>query len=281
MLAKLEVRTKAFWLVAGYMLIALLGAIDSQFKPEVFFAPLYLIPIAILAWFIGKWQGVTASVLSTMMWLAADIYSGGPYGEPFIYYWNTIACLASFLIVSGLISSFRTEIELTRSLSQTDTLTGVANPHGFHEAAQKEIDRCRRLDRPFALGYLDLDNFKAINDQFGYTTGDQVIRAVAESIQANLRRTDLVARLGGDEFALILTDASQESAREAINRIRHHLTNEMKTNEWPLTFSIGVLVCVEHPKTVNEILKLADGLMEFVKSNGKDGICFSVYRSIP
>lgn len=279
MLLKLEARTKVFWLVAGYMLIALIGAIDSQFKPEVMFSPLYLIPISILSWFVGKWNGVIAAVLSTMMWLAADIYAGGFYSGTYVYYWNTIACLSLFLITTVLISTYRREVEISQKLYQTDTLTGVQNSRGFHESAQIEIDRSKRLNKPFSLGYIDIDNFKTINDQLGHTVGDQVIRKVAESIQKNLRKSDLVARLGGDEFALILSETGQEASREVINRIQHNLTSEMKAHEWTLTFSIGVLVCLDHPKTVDEVLKLTTELRDFVKNNGKDGVCFSVYRS--
>jgi diguanylate cyclase (GGDEF)-like protein len=279
MLAKLDVRTKAFWLVTGYMLIALLGAINAQFKPEILFAPLYFIPIAILSWFVGKWHGVTASVLCTMMWLAAELYSGGPYETTFAYYWNSIICLSTFLLISSMISYLRVELEQNRNLYQLDTLTGIANSVGFHEAAQRELERSRRLDRPFSLGYLDVDNFKFINEQMGHTIGDQVIREIAKNIQSNLRKSDLVARVGGDEFALLLAEAGQEASREAINRIQHNLKNEMDSKGWPLTFSIGVLACAEHPKTVDEILQLTSELRDFVKHNGKDGICFSEYKS--
>jgi len=279
MLTTLDVRTKAFWLVTGYMLIALLGAIDAQFKPEIVFAPLYLIPIAILSWFVGKWNGITASVLCTMMWLAANIYSGGPYETSFVYYWNSIVCLTTFLLISSLIAYLRVEVEQNRNLYQLDTLTGIANSTGFHEAAQREIDRSKRLNRPFSLGYVDVDNFKLINDQLGHTVGDQVIREIAKNIQLNLRKSDIVARVGGDEFALILSEAGQEASREAINRILHNLKNEMDSNGWPLTFSIGVLACIEHPKTVDEIMQLTSELRDFVKNNGKDGICFSEYKS--
>jgi diguanylate cyclase (GGDEF)-like protein len=278
MFKKLETRTKAFWLVAGYMLIALLGAINSQFPTTVIFLPLYLIPISILSWFVGKWNGVTASVLSTIMWLSAEIYSGGPYPESYIYYWNTFMCLGSFLTVSILISNMRFEMERVHGLSYTDTLTGVANPRAFHEIAQKEIDRARLTGQPFTLGYIDLDNLRAINDQLGFTIGDQVLQAVASNIQSNLRRSDLVARLGGDEFGVLLSNAGHESSREVINRIHHHLKNLVEDRAWPLTFSIGVLVCAEPPKTVDEILKLANELVLFVKTNGKDGTCFSIYK---
>ncbi len=279
MLAKLDVRTKAFWLVTGYMLIALLGAIDAQFNPEIVFAPLYLIPIAILSWFVGKWNGITASVLCTMMWLAANIYSGGPYETTFIYYWNSIICLTTFLLISSLIAYLRVELEQSRNLYQLDTLTGISNSVGFHDAAQREIDRSKRLNRPFSLGYIDVDNFKLINDQLGHTVGDQVIRNIAKTIQLNLRKSDLVARVGGDEFALLLSEAGQEASREAINRILHNLKNEMEAQGRPLTFSIGVLACIEHPKTVDEIMRLTSELRDFVKNNGKDGICFSEYKS--
>ena len=279
MLTKLDVRTKAFWLVTGYLLIALIGAIDAQFKPEIIFAPLYLIPIAILSWFIGKWNGLTASVLSTIMWLAANIYSGGLYDSAFPYYWNSIICLSTFLLISSLISYLRVELEQNRSFYQLDTLTGIANSVGFREAAQKEIDWANRFDRPFSLGYLDVDDFKLINEQMGYTVGDQVIREIAKNIQSHMRRSDLVARVGGDEFVLLLSAAGQEAAREAINRIQQQLKNAMETKGWPLTFSIGVLACTDHPKTVDEILQLTAELRDFVKNNGKNGICFSEYKS--
>jgi diguanylate cyclase (GGDEF)-like protein len=279
MLAKLDVRTKAFWLVVGYLLIALLGAIDAQFTPEVIFAPLYLLPIAILSWFVGKWNGAAAAVLSTMMWLAANIYSGGPYENTFTYYWNTILCLGTFLIFSSLIFYFRSELEQNRSLYQLDTLTGIPNSVGFHEAAQREIERSKRLNRPFSLGYLDVDNFKLLNNKLGHTVGDQVIREIAKNIQVNLRKSDLVARLGGDEFAFLLSEAGPEASREAMNRIRHNLKNEMEVRGWSLTFSIGVLACTDHPKSVDEVLKLTTELRDFVKNNGKDGICFSEYKN--
>jgi diguanylate cyclase (GGDEF)-like protein len=124
-----------------------------------------------------------------------------------------------------------------------------------------------------------VDNFKLLNSQLGHTVGDQVIREIAKNIQVNLRKSDLVARLGGDEFALLLSEAGPEASREAMNRIRHNLKNEMEVRGWSLTFSIGVLACTDHPKSVDEVLKLTTELRDFVKNNGKDGICFSEYKN--
>src|SRR5207244_13104836 len=84
----------------------------------------------------------------------------------------------------------------------TDYLTGLANARGFHDMAQKEIYRCKRTGRSFSLAYLDIDNFKSINDTLGHNAGDAVLRLVGDTLQKSTRKSDSVARTGGAEFMI-------------------------------------------------------------------------------
>jgi diguanylate cyclase (GGDEF)-like protein len=157
-----------------------------------------------------------------------------------------------------------------KGLARTDSLTGALNSRSFYDVAQTEIDRCQRYHRPFALAYIDLDNFKAINDTFGHTTGDEALRTVATFIRQRTRRTDVLARLGGDEFGLLLPETTEQLARNVIGKIQEGLAQEMRRNAWPITFSIGVLSCTTAPPTSDALIKMADELMYSVKREGKN-----------
>jgi diguanylate cyclase (GGDEF)-like protein len=143
-----------------------------------------------------------------------------------------------------------------------------------------EIDRFQRNKQPFTVSYIDLDNFKAVNDNFGHNVGDDVLSAVVRQIKNLLRKTDFIARLGGDEFVLILPDTDQAGAQLLISKIQISLLEEMQKNKWPVTFSIGVLTCINIPQTVNELIKQADDLMYSVKNNGKNSINYSIYEEL-
>ena len=86
----------------------------------------------------------------------------------------------------------------------------------FVELTAREIQRAYRIRKPLTIVYIDVDNFKTINDTLGHDSGDQLLRTVAQTIQVNVRHTDLAARLGGDEFALLLPDSDYKSAQTVI-----------------------------------------------------------------
>jgi len=112
------------------------------------------------------------------------------------------------------------ELQRARHLAATDPLTGLANRRAFGEAVRREIARSERSGTPLAVVMLDIDDFKAINDDFGHATGDDVLRAVARCAQHGTRQGDIIARLGGDEFALLLPDADIVKAQAIGERIR-------------------------------------------------------------
>jgi len=167
--------------------------------------------------------------------------------------------------------------EYEKELARVDQLTGAANQRSFYELAQHEIVRARRYKYPFTIGYFDVDDFKAINDQFGHKVGDEILREVVKYATARLRKTDLFARLGGDEFAFLLVETGPELARTIVSRFQQDALLRVPEDNRPVTFSIGVLTCVDASLALEDILEMVDDMMYSVKRDGKAGIRYSVY----
>lgn len=276
-LAVFEKRSKPFWMFLGMALIAGVGIIDFLTGYELAFSLFYLIPVSIVAWATTLRLGVLTALASAMVWLVADAAAGNFYSQPFIYVWNTFIRFSFFIVTALLLAALKRTLGHEKELARTDYLTGAANSRFFYDLLEMEMDRFPRYKRPFTLTYIDLDNFKSVNDRFGHLVGDQVLCMVVNSAKMNLRKTDVVARLGGDEFALLLPETDQQSARVALAKIHDGLIKMMRQNDWPVTFSIGALTCSAVPASSDELLRIADELMYDVKCDSKDAIKYSVY----
>ena len=140
-----------------------------------------------------------------------------------------------------------------------------------------EINRARRYDHPFTVVSIDLDNFKTVNDCFGHSTGDILLRLVARTIQQNIRVTDTVARLGGDEFAILLPETGRNVAEAILRKVQNINLDIMRRHGWPVTFSIGVATFTSPPSAVDETLRISDQLMYSAKNSGKNSIQYEVF----
>ena len=276
-IASLEKRSQFFWATAGLALIVAVGIVDFLTGYEIAFSLFYLIPISLVTWFAGRRLGIMAAIASALTWYITDIASGRPYSHTAIHFWNTGVRTSFFFIVMALLLALRKALEHEKELARIDHLTGAVNARFFSYLAQREIDRSRRYKHPLTVVYIDLDHFKTVNDQFGHNTGDKVLRTVANTASSQLRVMDVVARLGGDEFAALLPEADQEDAQVIVSKVQRSLLGEMRKNDWPVTFSIGVLTCTEMPGTVGELIKMADDLMYSVKKNGRNNVSYSIY----
>ena len=275
--AAFEQRGKGFWTLLALVLIVLLGLIDLYTGPEIAFALFYLIPVSLLAWFSGRGLGVFISFVSAGVWLLVDLLTREPYTHSLIPYWNAATRVGFFVIVAWLLSALKTSLAREKIMARTDFLTGATNARFFSALAQMEIDRSKRYGHPFTFAYLDLDHFKTVNDRYGHATGDRVLGTVTRTIVENLRKSDMVARLGGDEFSLLLPETGVEAGRFAASKIRDALLKRMEKNQWPVSFSIGVVTYVVPPPSVDAMIREGDDLMYSVKRTGKNGIAFSVY----
>jgi diguanylate cyclase (GGDEF)-like protein len=276
-LVSLEKRSKLFWIVVGFALIGGVGILDFLTGYEFAFSLFYLIPISLVTWLTGRRLGIVASLASAGVWLISDMAAGNLFSQPVIYAWNTLMGLGFFVIVALLLSTLRRALERERELAHTDYLTGALNSRFFFDLLQMEINRSQRYRHPFTIAYIDIDNFKTVNDLFGHTTGDQVLCAVVNQARKHLRKTDVVARLGGDEFAVLLPETNQESAQVVLSKLQCDILVEMQQSNWPVTLSIGVLTCIDAPHTTDEIVRMVDDLMYSVKRGSKNAIKYSTY----
>jgi diguanylate cyclase (GGDEF)-like protein len=266
------------WLLfgAGFMLSILLGIMDQLTGHQSSFALLYLVPVALAAWFMGEVSGVITAAAGTITWMLADA-SGGAVQRDLLL--NVAVRFSFFLVVALLITRLSRTLRIEQRLARTDHVTGAVNARFFAELTHMEIRRFARYHRVFTVAYIDLDNFKAINDRFGHLTGDLVLRHVTQILRRCLRDTDVVARLGGDEFAVLLPETDETAARAVLSLLNGHLLAEMREHRWPVTFSIGVVSFHTVPQTVNELIKTADELMYSIKASGKNEIRYAIYAS--
>ena len=139
------------------------------------------------------------------------------------------------------------------------------------ELAEMEIHRARRYDRPFTVIYIDLDDFKMVNDRFGHAMGDKLLRSLAQALHKKIRTTDLVARLGGDEFGILLPETGPEVAELIVRRLQDAGFTLLEKG-WPVPFSMGVVTFLKPPASVDEMLIASDTVMYAAKENGKHGI---------
>jgi diguanylate cyclase (GGDEF)-like protein len=246
------------------------GILDLILGYEISFSIFYLIPISISV-FLGNFKtGTITSVLSAIMWYLADILSGHKYTSFVIPFWNAVMRLGYFLLHSFYLNKiliFNQKLQLQSSI---DSLTGVYNTNFFIELFSREIEKSRRTNKPITIAYIDLDNFKQVNDTYGHLAGDNLLKKVAQIIKNTIRPFDIFARIGGDEFVLVLPETDFNNSEVVIERIRKNLEEEMLKNNYAITLSIGVITYTKFINTIEEMIQRADTLMYEVKQSGKN-----------
>ena len=168
-----------------------------------------------------------------------------------------------------------------RLLARTDSLTGAANGRTFYETAAIESERARRTSRPLTLAYLDLDDFKQLNDRLGHAIGDEALRHIVRTIRSQVRHTDLLARLGGVEFALLLPDMPADGMAALLDRIRDQASREMASKGWLVTMSVGAVTFLRPAEDVDQMVRLVDALMYAAKRKGKGRVEHKVVSHAP
>lgn len=158
-------------------------------------------------------------------------------------------------------------------VSSTDFLTSAATRARLEEEARRWMSFCRRQELPLCMVFVDVDNLKRINDQFGHAMGDTVLKSVAELMQKQLRNSDTISRWGGDEFVLLLPNVSLKNAVLLLDRIRRSVEQISFSNGCVISCSYGV-VEMRTESTYQQMLADADALMYRSKQNGRGRISY-------
>jgi diguanylate cyclase (GGDEF)-like protein len=269
------------YLLAVSCLLAaiLIGLIRFLTGPEFALSLFYILPIALATWYAGRWVGITVSLASAASWLFADLNMLPAFSRAWIPYLNETFRLAVFLIITLILAKSKKTMDGYKALSRTDPLTGIPNRRAFYDLAEMELNKARRYQKPLSVLYVDIDNFKNINDHFGHYTGDTLLCSVAKMIKSNIRAIDILGRFGGDEFVILLAQTGPESVALVARKLKDKLSHLVQRNNWPVTFSIGAVTFENPPDSVEKLIIAADEQMYNAKMNGKNRIHYKVMEA--
>lgn len=192
----------------------------------------------------------------------------------------TVEALLLALVLAGQFAQLRLQFEREHEYATRDVLTGLQNRRAFFEIGNVEVERSKRYGHPLTVLYLDLDNFKQLNDSRGHDVGDAALRDIAKALRVTLRTNDLVARLGGDEFCILLPEIEYDAAVVAAKKISDAVKQSLRDYP-PVTGSTGVIWFGEVDRSFADMMKAADALMYEAKLGGKDNMRFQRFEAGP
>ena len=259
--------------VIGVLLVA---EVDFASGVELRVYPLYYLPLTFAAWYLGRAWTLVAATLCTAGWMASNYLAGLTYSAPGIWLFNTVMHGTSFLVVGLLLAKLKDALANEKALSRLDPLTSLLNARAFYDEARRVVSIGRRKHRPVTIAYIDLDDFKAVNDTHGHHAGDELLLRVAAAIRKCTRISDLSARMGGDEFVLLLPETGPVEARLVFNRLRGLISQTLAETPHPVTASIGGVVFPAVPDSIEAMVRVADERMYAAKAAGKNRIQFDV-----
>lgn len=268
-------------MVVGFCLVCILlvGVIDYYIGPLVNLDFVYVIPIALLSWTVGFKKGLIGIGLMTIMnihnrliWIPVNSYPAG------VLVWNTISDLLDFSLTTFLLSTLKERLDLLNDLAAEDYLTKLANRRSFYREVRREANRCRRNNNGFSMAYIDVDNFKSINDTLGHSAGDDLLIYFTKVLRQNTRVSDVVARLGGDEFAILFPATNSQQVQSAIQKILDRLNGGGDSANPICTCSIGAITFTAPMEELDDMITIADQLMYIAKKSGKNTACYAEFN---
>jgi diguanylate cyclase (GGDEF)-like protein len=236
-------------------------------------ALLYLLPVAGVAWCSGSptCSLLVAAAASVTIPLVAWLDERA-HRTALLVHWDGIARFLLLVAFICLILQIRRLLRDQQSKATSDALTGLANISSFRAACEMEIERARRFGHVFSIAYIDLDDFKAVNDAAGHAAGDAALRTVAVLLRRSVRTLDTAARIGGDEFAILLPETDLQAADVPLRRLMEHMPKLLPRpgGQGGMTCSIGLAAFASPPVSAEAAIETADAFMYEAKAAGKN-----------
>ncbi len=255
-------------LISGCAAIGLISFIDWITAQKVSLYVFYAVPIFFGAWFAGRGAGIVFCFVSVFAWMVVDLRLG--HREPVV--WNAGLRLGFFIGISMVITWLKSSLEREKARAGIDYLTALPNRRTFFDVANQERERAVRHKHPLTVAYIDLDDFKEINDRSGHDIGDLLLKEIGFVLKQNVRASDTVARIGGDEFVVLFPETGFGSAQAALQKLEDEWTKRTRDKQWNISISIGAVTYADHFPEVKEMVRSSDRLMYAAKASGKNKI---------
>lgn len=265
------------WTATQLVLIATAAAADGGFGSP--FLVILALPISMSAMVMSTraMRGYTAMAVIAIVIVG---YTSGTLAPGPVAIWGVTIVGLSLVGMGFANNTRRLTGKLNQAnqelleLSRTDPLTGALNHRCFYEEVDLALARAnRREEAPVSVLVLDVDHFKDVNDQHGHPVGDDVLRAIANSLHASTRSGDVVARTGGEEFAVLMPDTPLRDAGSVAERIRAAITDA--GGPVPVTASAGLAAFPEHGTTSSRLVRIADEALYSAKRAGRDRLAIA------
>jgi diguanylate cyclase (GGDEF)-like protein len=276
------VRTAAALLVVAA--ISAVGFLDYVTGPWVSFALLYVVPVLAAAWFLGRGPALLAGLTAGIAWFEAEALNRRGVESRADLLWNSSTRLLMLIAMAWMVVRIRDDrrrlrevnsrlgelLTASEQLARTDPLTSLPNRRAFFERMGDELARAKRSGQPIVVAYLDIDNFKVLNDRRGHGEGDEFLRRVAATIRDTIRQSDVAARIGGDVFAVLFVEAKRDSFEALAQRLlaRVRALGEAYPS-MDVGASIGMAWFEKPPDSPEALLQRADRAMYEAKRMGK------------
>lgn len=195
---------------------------------------------------------------------------------------NSIAIISIILLARIIVSNRKQashKTNILQSMATTDMLTGLINRRYFDRRLIEEIARARRHNSNLTLAMFDIDHFKRVNDTYGHTVGDKILKELGKIVLNNTRESDVSARYGGEEFALILPETTQIEASDLLERIRELIADyAFVKDDTPVMVTISVGIAQYHPDyNLETFIEQADACLYQAKNTGRNRVVFGSF----
>ncbi|WP_082446985.1 GGDEF domain-containing protein [Sphingomonas sp. Leaf226] len=244
-----------------------LFVLDAVTGPLYSLNSAYLVPLCLTTWCFGRIAGLIAgtSAIVTTLHLngfADQLSARATSITAAAAVWNASMLVLGVIFIILLVSAFRRAFDHESRNALMDPLTGLGNRRSFQREGKRQESSAARDRRILLCGVIDLDGFKAVNDQYGHAAGDEVLRIVAHALSASVRPYDITARLGGDEFAFCLTVRDEAAGERKSSSIHQALIAALETSQWRATCSLGAATGSDFEQAI----RIADKIMYEAKS---------------
>lgn len=251
LLNALPLADAASWLLPGFLLIPITASIGWLNSRDVVIGLLLALAGPVAAWWLLQPDIIT--IVQALLYL-------------------TLAIGAAIVIHTFTQWQLRAQFDLQKRLANiayTDALTGIANRAQFFNLSNEAVAHAQSNGTSMCALFIDVDNFKLVNDQFGHAAGDEALTTVAATLQSQTRQGDILGRIGGEEFAMSLPDTGLGHATGVAERLRDSIT-ALNLSCGPLSVSVGLAQLHHGDQSIDGILAAADQALRRAKRNGRN-----------